>query len=161
MEKVGRFDGGQSGVPSFIAAFGACAVDRLVKRVGGQDAEDHRHGRGRRDAGETGADRRGNVLEMGCLAAHDTSEAEDGVVFSLPGDSLCRLGQFERAGAVNDINGVFVGSVSAEAVECSVQETPGDKFVEPADDESEPVGRCRQVTFNDRGHTRVPVRLNG
>src|SRR5690242_6350609 len=73
--KTGHLNGGEASLETFVAALEAGAVNRLLQRVTGENAECHGHAcieLGKLDAA---GDFAGDVFEMRSLAAQDTSDA--------------------------------------------------------------------------------------
>ena len=76
-QKIDHFDGAQRGFPSFIAALGAGAFERLFEIIAGQQAKRHGNPRIQRGARDAFARFVCDIIKVRRSAANDTTQRDD------------------------------------------------------------------------------------
>src|SRR5215469_16970034 len=132
-----HFDGAEAGFKALVATLEACAIDGLLERVAGEDAEHDR------DAGihlrELQAARgfRADIIIMCRLATEDAADGDEGVVTAGDGKFFQGQRKFERARYVHDVHILASRAASLQSVHGALQKALGDEAVEAADDDAE------------------------
>ena len=128
------------------------ALDRLLQRVGGDDAEDDGHARVQRHAPDAVGRLAGHVVEVRRLAAHHAAQTDDGVIAAALGQALAPPAAARRSPAPRPrppTRGRRRSCASASwapASSCSVS-----SLVEAGDDDGEGQPLTVRVSLEDSG----------
>ena len=149
LDKVHHFNGRQGGFGSFIAGFAPGAIERLLHRRAGEDAE--QHGNAALDAGpqDAGGHLVIDVFVVAGFALNDRPQAAYGRVFFALGQLVGHQRKLERPGNPDDGQIVVAGAMPAKCIECPVEQSPGDKIIEPGDDDGIALVAGDEFTFDD------------
>lgn len=102
-----HFRGGVGGADAGVAVASAGSVQRLLLRVGRQNAEDYRHPSLNRHLLDASGALPGNIVKMGCISPNHAAEADHRILSPGPCDHLGGQGKLKRTG--NAVNGDVAG----------------------------------------------------
>src|SRR5262245_60329556 len=159
-EQIHHLDGRKRRVGALVARFATGAVDGLVERVAGEDAENDRNAGGAAGLRDAASGAAGDVIVMIGVAADDGAQTNDGDVVFRSCQTLGDERDFKGTGNPSDIDRVIGDTVSLKRVYGAGDKIIDDEIVKPRRDDGEAAGGSSQVAF-EGGHVRhLPKKRN-
>ena len=135
--KIHQFDRRHRGLEPLVALLCARAIDRLLERVRGDDAVDHRHTglhAGLRDPFGNFA---GDVFEVRRLSAYDRAETNHRVVLSRTGEFERQQWNLKRSGNFVNFNRLLCGAQTIEGIERAFDQSRSNEIIPTAGNQRE------------------------
>jgi len=128
-----HFDRRQRSFESFVAHLQAGAIDGLLQRVAGENAEGVRYARFLRRLSDAARDFIDDDVVVGRGASQQAAEANNGVIFSGFRQRAGRGRNFEGAGNTNDLDVLLFRTRTQKGVVRTSQQSVSDELVESRD----------------------------
>jgi hypothetical protein len=152
LEQVDHFNGCDRGLEALVTRFETGAVQSLLDRVTGEDAEDHRDFGLQGDVGYAVGGGRTDMIVVIGVAANYRPEANDSSIFSTLGKSLRDGRNFEGAGNANDVNFGVRHAMAHQGVNRPLDQQIDDGVIEPCRHYSKATAGRREMAFDGFGH---------
>src|ERR1051326_5053963 len=150
LHQVRHLDRGKRRFPSFVSTAGRRALDRLLDRVAGDDAERDWKLRLDRHARQLVRDLSRDEVEVRRVAAQKAAESDERVVTAGEDASECR--DLECAGDAIERDVLVARAVACEAVARAVEKSRDDIVIEPAGDDPEAQTLRVEIAFERARH---------
>ena len=157
LHEVRHLDGRDDGIVALVSDLAASALQRLLQRVGGDDAEDDGHAAILASASDAPSCLAGHVVEVERLSSDHRPQADHRVIAAALRHVACHQGELEGARNVGDVGVVGLDSVAFQAAPRARQEPLRDEIVEAGDDDGEAKPLTFQTAFEGRAQRPSPL----
>jgi len=137
MAEAHHFDGCHCCFKSLVSGLDACPVEGLFEVFAGEHAEAVGNSCFLLGLPDAASDFVVDGFVVGCLAAQEAAEGDDGIDFALLGDGAHRSGNFPCARHADNLDLSAFGSAAEERIECTFEKAICDDGVPARDNESE------------------------
>ena len=157
--QIRHLDRGQRGFESLVPHLQSSAVNRLLERVAGKNAEGMRHAGFLCRLANAARDLVDDHIVVPRVSAKQAAEADDGVIFLCFGERARGDRDLERPGYANNVDVVLLCFRSQQSIAGTEQEPLRDESIEPRDGDGKALSSRIQGTFK-RGHCRLRRRFD-